>query len=216
MIRVVIVEDSLEAREGFRYLLSLDSEIKVLKVYERAEDLLSDEAVLQVVDLVLMDIELPGMNGIQATGELKKRHPEVDILILTIFEEQEKIIKAITAGATGYVLKNTDPKDLAYQVKSIKSGGSPISPFVARKLLEEFQDRQGRSRAPGDYNLTNREIEVCRAIIDGSTYREMAEDLHMASATAKKHILNIYRKLQVNSRVEFIKKVLDESLFDTL
>jgi len=214
VIHIAIVEDSLEAREGFRYLLGLDQDIKVLKTYENAEKLLDDTEVLRSTDLVLMDIELPGMDGIRATRIIKQRYPKIDILILTIFEEYEKIIRAVEAGAAGYILKNSDPRDLVGQVKSISSGGSPLNPFVARKLLDEFQQKHNRLHEPEDYHLTKREIEVCRAIIDGYTYRETAERLNMAGSTAKKHILNIYKKLQVNSKVEFIRKVLDENLFE--
>lgn len=215
MINLVIVEDSLEAREGFRYLLSLDPDIQVLKVYEDARKLLNDEHVLRQTDIVLMDIELPGISGIEATKLLKRQYPDLDILILTIFEDQEKIITAVSAGASGYLLKNTDPGELASQVKSVRSGGSPISPYAARKLLSEFQQKQTDQRRDVDeYHLTKRELEVCRALLEGYTYKEMADGMHMASSTAKKHILNIYRKLQVNSKVEFIRKVIEEKLFE--
>jgi DNA-binding NarL/FixJ family response regulator len=214
MIQLVIVEDSLEAREGFRYLLSFDSDIQVLKVYESAERLLADAHILKQTDLILMDIELPGMSGIEATRVIKDQYPRIEILILTIFEDQEKILKALSAGASGYLLKNTDPGELAGQVKSVSTGGSPISPFAARKLLEDFQQKQRQGRDLQDYHLTKREVEVCKALLEGYTYREMADQMHMASSTAKKHILNIYRKLQVNSKVEFIRKVIDERLFD--
>lgn len=206
----------MEAREGFKYLLGLDSEIHVLKTYDRAEDLISDAEVLSLVDIILMDIELPGINGIRATELIKRSHPDIDILILTIFEDQGKIMKAVQAGAAGYILKNSDPKDLVGQVKSTRSGGSPISPFVARKLLDGLHRQHEILRDPSDYGLTNREVEVCRELMAGYTYKEISERLMMASSTAKKHILNIYRKLDVNSKVEFIRKVLDENLFDNL
>lgn len=214
MIHIVIVEDSLEAREGFKYLLGLDQELKVLRTYDCAEALIADAHILGRTDIILMDIELPGMSGIQATEQIKRRYPAINILILTIFEEQQKIVRAVEAGATGYILKNSDPRDLVSQVKSAYSGGSPISPFMARKLLEEFKQKHENNRDPEDYHLTRREIEVSREIIEGYTYREMAEHLNMAGSTAKKHILNIYKKLDVNSKVEFIHKVLDENLFD--
>lgn len=216
MIRIVIVEDSLEAREGFKYLLRLDQEIKILKTCERAEELLDDQDILEMTDVILMDIELPGMNGIKATRLIKERYPEIDVLILTIFEEQEKIIKAFQAGATGYILKNTDPGELLGQVKSLKQGGSPISPGAARKLLEEIKRKGEMSKTPSDYNLTGRELEVFKAIVEGYTYREIADELNMASSTAKKHILHIYKKLNVSSKVEFIKKVIEENLLDDL
>ncbi len=216
MINIVIVEDSFDAREGFRYLLSLDNEIRVLNAYDRAEALFEHKEILSHTDVVLMDIELPGMNGIEATRIIKESHPNTDILILTIFEDKEKIMNAINAGAMGYLLKNCAPHDLLNQIKSMHQGGSPLSPFAARTLLQEVYQRKESTKVPEDYRLTKREIEVCKAIIEGKTYREMAEQLHMASSTAKKHILNIYKKLQVNSRVSFIKKVMNENLIDSL
>ncbi len=213
MINIAIVEDSIDAREGFRYLLNLDPDIKVVQVFESAEPLLLQEELLNHIDVILMDIELPGMDGIEATHRIKRSYPNIDILILTIFEEQDKILRAIHAGATGYVLKNSDPTELVRQIKSIRAGGSPISPHVARKLLEQLQKNNDQQRSPDDYHLTKREIEICIEIINGYTYREMAEHLNMAGSTAKRHILNVYKKLDVNSKVEFMKKVVDEGLF---
>ncbi len=213
MIHIAIVEDSIDAREGFRYLLNLDPDIKVIQAFESAEPLLMQEELLNNIDVILMDIELPGMDGIEATHRIRRAYPDIDILILTIFEEQDKILRAIHAGATGYVLKNSDPTELVSQIKSIREGGSPISPHVARKLLEQMQKSNDQQRTPEDYQLTKREIEICIEIINGYTYREMAEHLNMAGSTAKRHILNVYKKLGVNSKVEFMKKVVDEGLF---
>ncbi len=216
MIHIVIVEDSLDAREGLKYLLSLDSEIKILNTFDKAENLIESVQLLKNTHVILMDIELLGMSGIEATRIIKESYPNINILILTIFEEREKIVHAIQAGASGYVLKNCDPRDLVSQIKSVHHGGSPISPNVARTLLNEMYQQHEKNKVPQDYHLTKREIEICKAIIDGLTYRQMADELHMASSTAKKHILNIYKKLEVNSKVTFMKKVLDENLIDTI
>lgn len=216
MINIVIVEDSLDAREGLRYLLSLDNEIHILNTYDTAEHLIENHQLLSKTHVILMDIELLGMNGIEATRIIKTSYPSINILILTIFEEKEKIVHAIQAGASGYVLKNCDPRDLVSQIKSVHIGGSPISPNVARTILNELYNQKEPTKAVIDYHLTKRELEVCKAIIDGLTYRQMGEELHMASSTAKKHILNIYKKLEVNSKITFMKKVLEENLIDIL
>lgn len=126
-------------------------------------------------------------------------------------EEEDKILSAIQAGATGYVLKNTDPGELASQIKSIYEGGSPISPNIARKLLTEFRKERNHNKRK-NYNLTPREKEIFKGIADGLTYREISSRYNIASSTVKKHILHIYRKLEVNSKVEFIKKVMEEDL----
>lgn len=191
MINLVIVEDSLDAREGLRYLLSLDSDIHIQGTFDKAENLIDKPQLLHKTDVILMDIELLGMNGIAATKLIKSKHPSINILILTIFEEKEKIVAAIQAGASGYLLKNCDPRDLVSQIKSVHIGGSPISPNVARTILDELYSQKENTKEPVDYHLTKREIEVCKAIIEGLTYKQMGEQLHMASSTAKKHILSL-------------------------
>ncbi|RKX86414.1 MAG: DNA-binding response regulator [Spirochaetes bacterium] len=211
MIRLVIIEDVDEVRLGLKYLLSLDSELEILKAYGNAESFLQSFPLLTVPNIILMDIGLPGINGIEATKIIKEKYPDIDILMLTIFEEEDKILNAIQAGATGYVLKNTDPGELVSQIKSIYSGGSPISPNIARKILTEF--RKDRHHNEGkNYNLTPREKEIFKGIADGLTYKEISTVHNIASSTVKKHILHIYQKLEVNSKVEFIKKVMEENL----
>lgn len=211
MIRIMICEDVKDVREGFRYLLNMDDEIKVVAAYASAEELLQGIARLGAPDIVLMDIELPGMSGIEATSRVKELYPEASILILTIFEEEEKILHAVQAGATGYILKNTKPGELIAQIKTLYQGGSPISPNVARVLLQEFQRDYG-ARSHGDFNLTAREKQIVCGIVDGLTYRQIAEQYNISGATVKKHILHIYRKLNVRSKVEFMKKVMDSEL----
>lgn len=211
-ISVAICEDEREVREGFRYLLNLDPDIRVLGAYSDAEALIRalDEGLIRP-EIVLMDIVLPGISGIEATGYIRERYPHVEVLILTIFEEESKIMQAIERGAIGYVVKSSRPGDLVAQIKEVKSGGSPISPHVARKLLSEF--RRERARRPGEeYNLTTREREIVGAIVEGLTYREIADRYGIAASTVKRHILNIYKKLSVNSKVEFMKKVFESDL----
>ncbi len=211
MINISIIEDIDEVRQGLKYLIDADQDISVIRTYSDAESFISSFPLLAVPDIILMDIGLPGMNGIEATKKIKKTYPEIDILILTIFEEEDKILNAIQAGATGYILKNTKPGELISQIKSIHTGGSPISPNVARKILDEFR-KDTKVAEKKDYNLTPRESEILLAIVEGLTYREISERYGIASSTVKKHILHIYRKLEVNSKVEFIKKVIDENL----
>ncbi len=211
MIELSIVEDIDDVRQGLTYLIDADPDIKVLKTYCKAEDLMDSFPLLAVPDIILMDIGLPGMSGIEATRIIKGTYPDIDILILTIFEEEDKILNAIQAGATGYILKNTRPGDLISQIKSIHTGGSPISPQVARKILDEFR-KETKTIEKKDYNLTPREKEILKSIVEGLTYREISAKHGIASSTVKKHILHIYQKLKVTSKVEFIKKVMDENL----
>jgi len=208
---IAIVEDQKEVREGLAYLLGLDTRVRVTGSFERAEDLISLLRRAAAPDIVLMDIHLPGMDGIEATRVLQTSHPGTIVLILTIFEEPDTILAAFRSGARGYLLKNTKPESLLDQILSARNEGSPISPTVARRLLDELR-REGQSEPASDYSLTVREREVLRDIVDGLTYRELAEKHHIAGSTAKKHMLHIYQKLNVSSKAEIVRKALDEGL----
>ncbi|HCO48817.1 MAG TPA: DNA-binding response regulator, partial [Spirochaetaceae bacterium] len=162
-------------------------------------------------EIVLMDINLPGMSGIEATRSLQVGYPSIIVLILTIFEEEVKILDSIKAGARGYILKNTKPDLLIEQIIGAREDGSPVSPVAARFILDEIR-REYSNIKGSEYKLTNREKEVLKDIVDGLTYRESAEEHHIAGSTAKKHILHIYQKLNVSSRAEIVKKALTEKL----
>lgn len=208
MINIMICEDVKEVREGLKYLLSMDQDIHVSGCFSSGESILEKIPGCGKPDIVLMDIVLPGISGIETTRRIKKKYPEIKILILTIFEEEEKILNAIQAGATGYILKNTRPGEIISQIKALQSGGSPISPNVAKVLLDEFR-KDYSANLEAEYSLTPREKEIMQGIIKGYTYREIAEQHKIASSTVKKHILHIYKKLKVNSKVEFLKKVMN-------
>lgn len=208
---VAIVEDEREVREGLRYLLGKDGRIRIAGAFASAESLLDWLGRNPEPELVLMDLNLPGMSGIEATRQLRSRHPGIMVLILTIFEEEEKILASIRAGAKGYILKNTKPEALAEQILSAREEGSPISPTVARLILEELR-RSGPADEGRSYDLTPREREVLKDIVDGFTCRELAERRHIADSTAKKHLLHIYEKLNVSSRAEIVRKAIEEGL----
>lgn len=208
---IAIVEDQKEVREGLGYLLGLDDRVRVEQSFDRAEELLTWLRTHQSPDIVLMDIHLPGIDVIEATRIVRSTYPAIAVLILTIFEEPDTILAAIRAGATGYILKNTRPQDLLEQILCARDQGSPISPTVARRLLDELR-REALDAPGGDYGLTPREREVLRDVVDGLTYRELAEKHHIAGSTAKKHMLHIYQKLNVSSKAEIVRKALDERL----
>lgn len=209
-VGLAIVEDEDEVRDGLRYLLGLDGRIRVVGAYPRAEDLFERLGAGPDPDIVLMDIHLPGMSGIEATRRLRAERPVVAVIMLTIFELESAILDSIKAGAVGYILKNTRPEALADQVLSAREG-SPVSPAVARRLLEEIRKVPDGGAGP-DYGLTPREVEVLADVVDGLTYRELAERRHISGSTAKKHILHIYQKLNVSSRAEIVRKALSEGL----
>jgi len=213
-VTIAIVEDQREVREGLTYLLGLDGRVRVIGGFDAAEGLLDWMAGAEKrdePDIVLMDIHLPGMDGIEATRVLRSARPNMVVLILTVFEEPDTILAAFRAGARGYLLKNTRPEALLDQVLSALDDGSPISPTVARRLLDELR-RDADEGASADYGLTAREREVLRDIVDGLTYKELAEKHHIAGSTAKKHMLHIYQKLNVSSKAEIVRKALSEHL----
>ncbi len=210
-IKLMIVEDQKEVREGLRYLLDLDARIQVVKTFERAEEMLDFLPGLSLPDMVLMDIGLPGMSGIEATREIRKKFPEMKVIILTVFEDEEKLLASIRAGANGYILKNTKPEILLEQLFSAASDGSPLSPQVARRLFEDIK-RRGEEEDHEDYGLTPREVQVISDIVDGMTSPEIAKKYNIAASTSKKHILHIYQKLGVSSKAEFVRKALRENL----
>ncbi len=211
MIRIMICEDVRDVREGLRYLLQMERDIHVMAAVKNAGELFAAIQRSCAPDIVLMDIGLPGESGIEATKKIVAAWPQTKVLILTIFEEEEKILSAIQAGASGYILKNTKPGELVSQIKVLHGGGSPISPNAARILLEEYQ-REKLSSSCKDYRLTAREKEVMKDIMEGLTYREIANRHRIAASTVKKHILSIYRKLNVKSKVEFVKKAMNLDL----
>ncbi len=210
-IKLVIVEDQKEVREGLSYLLNLDARVQLLKTFDRAEALFDFLPSLTVPDVVLMDIGLPQMNGIEATRRLRKSYPDLNIIIFTVFEDEDRLLDSIRAGANGYILKNTKPELLLEQIISSVSDGAPLSPRVARRLLEEIK-RAGDEREHGDYGLSARENQVLRDIAEGLTHKEIAEKHGIAASTAKKHILHIYQKLGVSTKAEFVRKAIRENL----
>ena len=210
-LNLIVVEDQKEVREGLRYLLGLDPRVKVVHTFDRGEIFLEALETLPPPDLVLMDIGLPGMSGIEVVRRVKKRFPEVIVIILTVFEDMDRILESIRAGANGYLLKNTKPEVLLEQIFGAFTEGSPLSPRVARRLLEEIQKTAGTGAAV-DYGLTPRERQILSDVVNGLTYREIAQRYTIAASTAKKHILHIYQKLNVSSRAEFVRKAIRENL----
>ncbi len=203
IINIALVEDNDEIREGLSYLLNSSEGFKCAAKFSNAEDALKKVPALNV-DVVLMDINLPGMSGIECVSELKKIRREIQIIMLTIFEEGEIIFKSLQAGASGYILKKTSPAQLLDAVRDVYNGGSPMSSQIARKVVQSFQNKND---AVKDNDLSNREIEILNYLSKGYRYKEIADLLFISIETVRTHIRNIYEKLQVHSRTEALLKV---------
>lgn len=201
-IKVAIVEDDQIIRDGLEYILKNSKGFDCIGVFVTAEEALNNLDV-ENVDVVLMDINLPGMNGIECARILKQKRENIDIMMLTIHEEPDKIFQSLMAGATGYILKNTSMKEILRSIKELKQGGAPMSSQIARKVIQAFQI------APVEKtnNLSEREYEIVCELANGLTYDEIAEKLFISVETVRYHIKNIYSKLQVHSRTEAVMKV---------
>lgn len=160
------------------------------------------------IDAILMDIEMPGMDGIEATEEVCNRFPHIRVIMFTVFDDEQRIFQAIEAGAMGYLLKDESPTTIRDSILMIMEGGAPMSPTIAAKALKLLRDPSRASVETGkhDYHLTKREIEVLEQLSHGLEYQEIATNLIISPATVRKHIENIYRKLQVNNKMRAVKK----------
>jgi DNA-binding NarL/FixJ family response regulator len=200
-IRVALVEDHLEIREGLSYIINSTPGFEC-EVFENAE--IACEGILQdEFDIVLMDINLPGMSGIDCTRLLKEKNPRLPIMMCTAYEDDENIFKALAAGAKGYILKRAAGDNLIEAIKDLHNGGSPMSSAIARRVVDSFQRPQ---LSGANFNLTARENEILDLLSQGFRNKEIAERLFVSVNTIRTHIYNIYEKLHVQNRVEALNK----------
>jgi DNA-binding NarL/FixJ family response regulator len=211
MINVAIVEDNNTIREGLAALINGTENYKCVGSFNSCEKFLESLRVLKT-DVVLMDIELPGINGIVGVKEAKKIRPELNILMLTIHEESNVVFEALCAGACGYLVKKTAPSRLLEAIKDVYDGGSPMSSHIARQVINIFQQNARQSDKPDDFQLTPREKEVLNLLAQGSNYQEIADSLFISVDTVRHHIRNIYRKLHVHSQSEAVAKAIRKGL----
>ena len=202
-ISLVIVEDLAEVREGLRQFISLNPEFKMLATFETAEEAMCQLPAL-VPDIVIMDINLPGMNGIECVRQIKKKCPRTQFMMFTVYENDEKVFEALKAGASGYLLKNTGLFQLVEALKELHAGGSPMSANIARKVVSLFQEEHA-DVAP-TIPLSKREDQILQLLSKGLLYNEIADKLGISVNTVRQHIHKIYEKLHVQNRTEAINK----------
>lgn len=200
-IRVVIVEDIETVREGIAALIDKGNDLICVAKFPDAESALTKIGSLDP-DVILVDIGLPGQSGIDLTRQIKIRHPLIQIMMLTIYQDDERIFDSLKAGATGYILKNTPPLKLISAIEELHHGGSPMSPDIARKVVEAFHMPAADNRA----DLTEREKEILSLLCQGYRYKEIAERLFISIDTVRAHVRHIYDKLHVNSRYELLSR----------
>jgi DNA-binding NarL/FixJ family response regulator len=211
MIRVAIFEDNKHLRETFELLLNSAEGFVCTGAYADCNDLLTDLAAA-TCDIVLMDIEMPGMNGIEATKSVKAHFPAINILIQTIFFDDNYIFDAICAGASGYILKSTTPDGYLEAIRDVHAGGSPMTPGIARRVLELFKQNLQPTAPAKDYSLTAQEKKVLQLLVEGKSYKMIAAALSVAFDTVKAHVTNIYAKLHVHSGTEAVSLALREKI----
>lgn len=203
-LRVVIVEDDEELLGLLKGTVDRAEGMRVLRSFTLGDDFMAAHTELEV-DVVLMDINMPGLNGIECVRKAKPLRPEVQFLMLTVFENPAYIYQALCAGATGYLMKNSDPEEIIAAIREISIGGSPMSTTIARMVVGSFQqDLQTRIN---DQKLTEREKSVLDQLANGLMYKEIAVKAGISTETVRKHVRNIYEKLHVGSRMEAIRKV---------
>jgi DNA-binding NarL/FixJ family response regulator len=202
-ISISIVEDLVEVREGLSQFISLNSEFKVVGSFRTAEEALEEIPGLKP-NIVVMDINLPGMNGIECIRQLKAKTPGTQFMMFTVYENDEKVFEALKAGASGYLLKNTGLVQMISSLKELHEGGSPMSSNIARKLVSVFH-QQAKVKSEIE-SLSPRENEVLVLLSDGLLYKEIADQLSISIATVRQHIHKIYDKLHVENRTEALNK----------
>jgi len=205
MIRVAIVEDNTALRQSLEQLFNRSESTRCVASLSNLLNVVS-EFNRSNPDIVLMDIGLPGITGIEGVRTLKTNFNDIQVLMFTVFEDEEKIFDAIRAGASGYLLKKTPPEEIVEAVKELFEGGAPMSPSIARKVIQAFQTQPASTLE--DYQLTAREKEILYALVDGLTYKKIAEKYFVSIHTVRSHISSIYEKLHVNSKSQAVAKVL--------
>lgn len=209
IIKVAVIEDMREIREALGKLFGNAAGFRCTGIYGSMEEAL-ERVPHNLPDVLLCDIGLPGMDGIEGIGRLKERHPALLVLMLTVYDDNERIFDALCAGACGYLLKKTPAVRLVESVREAFEGGSPMSPEVARRVITLFREVRPPSRA--DYALSPHELRLLKMLVEGHSYKTAAAELRVTTHTVKFHLRHVYEKLQVHTKSEAVAKALRHGL----
>lgn len=210
MIKLVIYDDNVSRRKMLTELMSLDNTMHCLAGFDDCSNVLKEMEEFQP-DIVLMDIEMPNVNGIEGVRLIKNKYPQIKVIMQTVFDDDDKIFAAIQAGAEGYILKNTGADKLLQSIVEVNSGGAFMTPSVAFKVMKFFNQKQ---ELENDYNLTQKEKEVLMHLSNGLSYKMAAEKMDIAYNTVNSHVKKIYQKLHVNSIGEAISMAIKNKIVE--
>lgn len=208
-IKVAIYEDNDALRESLSHLIKGSGLLMFAGSYPDCRNILENCAV-DKSDVIIMDIDMPGISGIDATRLVKDKYPETNVMMLTVFENRDKIFDALRAGATGYLLKKSSAIQIIEAVTELANGGSPMSGEIARKVLEFFTHPEAGKES--SYTLSERELDILKRLVAGDSYKMIADHCYISIGTVRSHINSIYRKLAVNSKSEAVTKAIKERL----
>ena len=205
-VRVIIFEDNRNLREGLFQLINGSPGFECAGAFANCTEILKDIQQTNP-DVILMDIEMPGISGIEAVKIAKEKFPDVKILMETIFDDNDKVFQSICNGAEGYILKNTPPVQMLSAIKEVYEGGSPMTPSIARKVLKMVKHNHP-TETVNDFDLTDREKDILKYLVQGMSYKLIADACFISPETVNGHIKNIYKKLQVHSKSEAVAKAI--------
>jgi DNA-binding NarL/FixJ family response regulator len=208
-ISVWLVEDNTRYSKTLAGLINRTEGLVCSKTYSNCEDAFNEIESSQSPDVILLDIGLPGMNGIEGISKFKSFFPDVQILILTVYDDNDNVFEALCAGATGYLLKDSSPAKIIDSIREVLAGGVPMNMKIAHKVLEMFTHLKPKKV---DYGLTEREKEILQLLTSGLTQQQISEKLFISFFTVNTHLKNIYAKLHVNSRASAVSKVFKENI----
>ena len=210
MIKIVVFDDHQERRNALKLMISLETDMICTGDYEDCSDLV-DKFCAEAPDVVLMDIHMPGVDGIEGVKQLQQHYPQVLIIMQTVFEDDDNLFKCLQAGAHGYILKQTPNDKVIDAIRDVMTGGAPMTPAIARRVLQHFGKNKPKSNNE-NYNLSKRELDILSQLVKGLSHKMIAAELYISIFTVNNHVKNIYQKLQVHSVSEAVATAIQKSI----